>query len=508
MASGVAGVIFQREGPIGRQLEGLVWLHSRIADPVFVADASGGLVWANRLPPGVAEVGLGQRASDLFPPGERAKAQAAHERVLATGEDERFEWGARTPAGVAAWYVCSVTALREGDEVIGLLARSSDVTGLKQSEERLRLREGLMIDTEGVAHLGTWEWDVTQPHATWSDELYRIYGLTPETYTPSYEAYLTKVHPEDRQRVIDATNRVFHEHVPYSHNERIFRPDGSVRYLHTWASPVLDEQGKLVKLIGVCQDITERKMAEEQVLELNRNLESRIAERTRSIERSLEDLEAFNATVTHDLRNPLNTIDLGCAMLERETSELPPKARDVLARIRRATSRMSDLIRDLLTLSRVGHAQLASENADLSAIASEVVANLQRTDPHRRAEVHIADGLTCLGDPGLLRAALENLLGNAWKYSSKVPEARIEVGAIERDGRRVFFVRDNGAGFDMREAHKLFRPFERLHKAADFEGTGVGLAAVQRIVERHGGRIWAEGAQGKGATFFFELPQG
>jgi light-regulated signal transduction histidine kinase (bacteriophytochrome) len=180
----------------------------------------------------------------------------------------------------------------------------------------------------------------------------------------------------------------------------------------------------------------------------------------------------------------------------------------VLARIRRATSRMSDLIRDLLTLSRVGHAQLGSESADLSAIASEVVANLLRTDPHRRAEVHIADGLTCLGDPGLLRAALENLLGNAWKYSSKVPEARIEVGAIERDGRRVFFVRDNGAGFDMREAHKLFRPFERLHKAADFEGTGVGLAAVQRIVERHGGGIWAEGAQGKGATFFFELPQG
>ncbi|HZR09403.1 MAG TPA: ATP-binding protein, partial [Myxococcales bacterium] len=448
----------------------------------------------------------GQRAADLFPAVERGRAQAAHDRVLATGEDEQFEWGARTPAGMGAWYVCTVTALREGDEVIGLLSRSSDVTALKRSEERLRQREGLMIDTQGVAHLGTWEWDVTQPHASWSDELYRIYGVTPQTYTPSYEAYLTKVHPEDRQRVIDATSRVFDEHVPYSHDERIFRPDGSVRYLHTWANPVLDEQGKLVKLIGVCQDITERKMAEEQVLELNRNLESRIAERTRAIERSLEDLEAFNATVTHDLRNPLNTIDLGCALLEREASGLQPKARDVLARIRRATSRMSDLIRDLLTLSRVGHAQLASENADLSAIASEVVANLLRSDSQRRVEVKIADGLICRGDPGLLRAALENLLGNAWKYSSKVAEARIEVGAIEGEGRRIFLVRDNGAGFEMAEAHKLFRPFERLHKAADFEGTGVGLAAVHRIVERHGGRIWAEGAPGKGATFYFELP--
>ena len=506
MAGDVAGVIFQREGPLGRRLEALLWAHSRIADPVFVTDASGGLVWANGLSPAMAQGRPGQRASDLFPAAERGRAQAAHERVLATGQDERFEWGARTSAGAAAWYVCSVTALREGDQVIGLLSRSSEVTALKRSEERLRQREGLMIDTQGVAHLGTWEWDVTQPHATWSDELYRIYGLTPQAYIPSYEAYLSKVHPEDRQRVIDATNRVFHEHVPYSHDERIFRPDGTVRYLHTWANPVLDDQGRLVKLIGVCQDITERKMAEEQVLELNRNLESRIAERTRAIERSLEDLEAFNATVTHDLRNPLNTIDLGCAMLERETSGLPLKARDVLGRIRRATSRMSDLIRDLLTLSRVGHAQLASENADLSAIASEVVANLLRAEPQRRVEVTIADGLSCRGDPGLLRAALENLLGNAWKYSSKVAEARIEVGAIEREGRRIFLVRDNGAGFDMAEAHKLFRPFERLHKAADFEGTGVGLAAVHRIVERHGGRIWAEGAPGKGATFYFELP--
>ena len=134
-----------------------------------------------------------------------------------------------------------------------------------------------MVDTQGVAHLGTWEWDVSEPNATWSAELYRIYGLTPETYTPSYDAYLTKVHPDDRQRVIEATNRVFHEHVPYSHDERVFRPDGSMRYLHTWAFPVLDDDGKLRKLVGVCQDITDRKQAEEEVLRLNASLEQRVA---------------------------------------------------------------------------------------------------------------------------------------------------------------------------------------------------------------------------------------
>jgi PAS domain S-box-containing protein len=365
-----------------------------------------------------------------------------------------------------------------------------------------------MVDTQGVAHLGTWEWDVREPHATWSPELYRIYGLSPESYTPSYEAYLTKVHPDDRQRVIDATSRVFHEHQPYSHDERIFRPDGSMRYLHTWAQPVLDEQGRLVRLLGVCQDITDRKLAEEEIHRLNADLERRVAERTRTIERSMRDLEAFNAMVSHDLRAPLSVLQLSCrTLLDAAGAELSDRARRTLARMQRSVDQMTELLNALLSLANVGSAVLRRQEVDLSTLSREIVAELERVTPGRAADLVVEPGMRCFADGPLLRAAMQNLLGNAWKYTLRVPRARIEVRRADGDAPQAFVVRDNGAGFDMAHAHKLFQPFERLHDASEFEGTGVGLATVHRIIERHGGRIWAESEPGRGAAFFFELPQ-
>jgi PAS domain S-box-containing protein len=372
---------------------------------------------------------------------------------------------------------------------------------------RLKRSEQLMVDTQGVAHLGIWEWDVREPTAVWSDELYRIYGLTRATYTPTYEAYLTMVHPDDRQRVMDATNRVFHEHVPYSHDERIYRPDGSLRYLHTWAHPVLDDAGQLIRLVGVCQDITDQKLAEEQVKQLNADLERRVAERTRTLESSMRDIKAFNATVSHDLRAPLSVIALSCSVLLHDKSEpLPPNVVENLDRIQRSVAYMSELINDLLTLAHVGNVPLTRSEVDLTELSEDIVGNLRLAAPAREATVVIAPDLRCSADPDLMRAALENLIGNAWKYSSRVSSAVIEVGRTSLDGRDAFFVKDNGAGFDMNESHRLFAPFERLHKSTDFEGTGVGLAAVHRIIDRHGGRIWAESAPDRGATFYFEIP--
>ncbi|HEX2657977.1 MAG TPA: ATP-binding protein [Polyangia bacterium] len=444
-------------------------------------------------------VGPGDHASALFPP----EARAAFAEATGAGAASRFQWGDLSPAGARHWFTCTLSPLQDG----GYLCVSSDVTELKQSEARLLRSEQLMVDTQGVAHLGTWEWDVTHPAAVWSPELYRIYGLTPETYTPTYEKYLTMVHPDDRQRVMDATNRVFHEHVPYSHDERIFRPDGSMRYLHTWAHPVLDDAGKLIRLVGVCQDITDQKLAEEAVNALNADLERRVAERTRTIENSLRDLEAFNVMASHDLRAPLAVIQTACSVIARSADDgLPARVTDNLARITRAATRMTALVNDLLALAQVGHVPLHRERVDLSAMCHDVVAQFHRSGPERNVAVEIQPDLVCQGDPGLMRAAVENLLGNAWKYSSRVPQARIDVGAHGGGERPAFFVRDNGAGFDMKDAHRLFAPFERLHKSTEFEGTGVGLAAVHRIIERHGGRIWAEGEPGRGATFFFELP--
>jgi PAS domain S-box-containing protein len=383
---------------------------------------------------------------------------------------------------------------------------SSDPSELKRLEQRLRRIERLMVDTQGVAHLGIWEWDVNEPTATWSDELYRIYGLSPDTYTPTYENYLAMVHPDDRQRVMDATNRVFHEHVPYSHDERIQLADGSLRYLHTWAHPVLDDDGKLVRLVGVCQDITEQKRAEEKILELNRDLEQRVAERTRTIERSLRDVEAFNAMISHDLRAPLQVIAMTCQVMAMDESEpLPPRFAGHMERVQRSVEHMTQLVNDLLALAHVGGAAIERTDVDLSAMATEIIADLRRLAPEREATIDIAPGLMCRADAGLMRSVMENLLGNAWKYSSRVAHTHIAVGSTSLDGRMAFFVRDDGAGFEPSETTRLFRPFERLHKASEFTGTGVGLAAVQRIIERHGGQIQAQGEPGKGATFTFDV---
>ena len=448
----------------------------------------------------------GALAATAFPDVDRATFQAALAQALAGARGQRFEWGERGPAGVRTWYAASLTPLRAGDAVAAVLCTSVDVTALKRTEERLRRIEQLMVDTQGVAHLGTWEWDVSEPHAVWSAELYRIYGLTPETYTPSYEAYLRMVHDDDRQRVIDATNRVFHEHVPYSHDERIHRPDGSLRYLHTWAYPVVDDGGTLRKLIGVCQDITDRKRAEEQALELARELEQRVADRTRTIESSMRDLEAFNAMVSHDLRAPLQVLQMSARLIDGLLDSQPADARRHLARIERAVGQMSALVDALLALARVGSSPLERVDVDLTAMARELLADLAATDPARTVEVDLAGDLVVRGDARLVRVVMQNLLENAWKYTVRAERPRIELGRAERDGRAEVYVRDNGIGFSMTEAPRLFAPFVRLPGAAELPGTGIGLATVHRVLERHGGWIRAESEPGRGATFFFHLP--
>lgn len=466
-------------------------LFANSLEPVVALDATGAVTFAN--PPGRAAVDADPQAFD-----------DVRREVIGSGEPARFEWGETSAAGIRRYHLGSATPMKEAGRVVGCLVVAVDATALKQNEARLRRSEELMVDTQGTAHLGTWEWDVSLPTATWSAELYRIYGLTPEQYEPSYEQYLTMVHPDDRQRVVDATNRVFHEHVPYSHDERIFRPDGTIRHLHTWAHPVLDESGKLVRLVGVCQDVTEQRLAEEHVRQLNAELEQRVEERTRTIEHSLRDLEAFNAQVTHDLRAPLHVIQGSISLMRKSAATSDDRIRENLARIERSVGHMTGLVNDLLTLARVGNVPIERVDVDVSALAEEILGNLRASAPERKVEMTVAPGLRLAGDAVLLRTAFDNLIGNAWKYSSRVDLARIEVGATA-DGKAIV-VKDNGAGFDMKDAPRLFEPFERLHRASEFEGTGVGLAAVNRIVDRHGGRIWAESAPGQGATFFVELP--
>ncbi|HEX7605354.1 MAG TPA: ATP-binding protein, partial [Usitatibacter sp.] len=279
------------------------------------------------------------------------------------------------------------------------------------------------------------------------------------------------------------------------------------RLLIRWNNTVLRSvTGDVVGTASIGEDITQRKRAEDEVHRLNADLEMRVAERTAELEAANRELEAFDYSISHDLRAPLNRIEGFSAMLgEQYGDKLDAHGKEVLQRIAEAGRSMDRLVGDLFTLSTATRGELGRSLVDVGALAQSIVASLRRSEPGRDVRFDAPAGMSARADPGLLGVVLENLLGNAWKFTSRRAQARIEMGCIDNPGERVFFVRDNGAGFDMANAGELFMPFRRMHSHDDFEGTGIGLATVLRIVRRHGGRVWAEASVDRGATFFFTL---
>jgi PAS domain S-box-containing protein len=267
------------------------------------------------------------------------------------------------------------------------------------------------------------------------------------------------------------------------------------------SAEIINIRGEPCRIV-VITDITERKKAEEALKRALTNLEQSSAR----LAASNKELEAFSYSVSHDLRSPLRSIDgFSQALLEDYAGKLDDTGQDYLKRLRNASQKMGELIDGMLRLSRLSRSEIHKEPIDLSILALEITTRLRETQPERNGEVIIGKDLTADGDPQLLRALLENLLGNAWKFTSKVPRAVIEFGSIRHGAQKTFFIKDNGAGFDMTYVDKLFGAFQRLHDVTDFPGTGIGLATVRRIVSRHGGTVRAEGEVGKGATFYFTL---
>jgi len=278
--------------------------------------------------------------------------------------------------------------------------------------------------------------------------------------------------------------------------EWVVWPDGRETWVLTTKAPLFDQAGQIIGTFGISRDITERKRAEAALQKAKLELEA-----------ANKELEAFSYSVSHDLRAPLRSVDgFSQALLEDYGELLPPEGRNFLERVRSSVQRMAELIDDLLNLSRVTRAQIKSVPVDLTRLAENIAAELQRTHPGRSVKFSFAPNLIVRGDPHLLQVVLENFLNNAWKFTSKQEQPEIEFGSRYENDESIYFVRDNGAGFDMVYADKLFGAFQRLHAMMEFPGTGVGLATVQRIIHRHGGRVWAEGAVNQGATFFFTLP--
>ncbi|HLT59026.1 MAG TPA: ATP-binding protein [Limnochordales bacterium] len=293
-----------------------------------------------------------------------------------------------------------------------------------------------------------------------------------------------------------------------SHEEVFIRRGGRPLHVRVAAAPI-KEDGQVTGAVIAFRNITSLKETQRRVEQLTAELAERVPLRTAELVEANRELEAFAYSVSHDLRAPLRTINgFSQALLEDYGDQLDATGRDYLARLKAASERMGELIDALLSLARVTRAELVREEVDLSHMAGGIARHLQRLDPQRHAEFHIQPGLKARGDRLLLRVVMENLLGNAWKFTRRRPLAVIEVGETVVDGQRTFYVRDNGVGFDMRYADKLFGPFQRLHPSQEFEGTGIGLATVQRIIRRHGGRIWGVGVVDGGATFYFTIEQG
>jgi PAS domain S-box-containing protein len=367
-------------------------------------------------------------------------------------------------------------------------------------------RQRLAVEAAGI---GDWEFNLATRTNARSLRHDQIFGYAEPPSRWSYETLLEHIHPEDRARVDGLYQQCLRQAGDWSVECRIRRQDGTTGWIWLRGKCFKNEAGQVESVRGVIGDITERRAAEEEIRSLNASLEQRVRDRTEKLELALKELDAFSYSVSHDLRAPLRAIDgFSRMVIEDYSAQLHEEARRKLGVIHSEAQRMSRLIDDLLTFSRLGRAQVHPEPIDMQALARETFAELQELGTnHRNIEFNVQPLPAALGTQAMVRQVWTNLISNALKFTRGRPVAKIEIGSRpDAEGNTVYFIKDNGVGFDMRHVGKLFGVFQRLHSDKEFEGTGAGLALVQRIISRHGGRVWAEAEQGKGATFFFTLP--
>jgi len=387
---------------------------------------------------------------------------------------------------------------------------------LRESERRV----SLALEGSGGA---MFDWDVAAGTVYLSEHWGAILGGKARETVTTFDELARLVHPDDQQQQRESIIALFKAGGrPHQSEYRVRSLLGQWIWIESRASVTeFDDQGRALRVVGTNVDITQRKMAElvlrerdnqlrqtaEQIRMLNAELEQRVEQRTSELIVANRELESFSYSVSHDLRAPLRTIDgFSQILLDEYATKLDETGRGYLERVRAGSQRMARLIDDLLELARVTRRDLQIRDCDLSALALEIAGDLALADPGRKVSVEVAGGMTVSADSGLLRIALDNLLRNAWKFTGLRQDASVKVGFMVDGGATTYFVRDNGVGFDMAYANKLFGAFQRLHSDSEFQGTGIGLALVQRVIRRHGGTVWAEAEPGGGATFYFTLP--
>lgn len=432
---------------------------------------------------------IGQSVFRIVPTGRQDEEPTIIERLKKGERVEHFETVRVRKDGSHIDVSVTISPLRDAAGVIvGASNVARDISDRRRSDEAKFHLAAVIDSSDDAIVTKTLEGIVT----SWNPGAARIFGYSEAEMvgTP-----LMRLIPEDRLseeaeilRKIRAGERV-------AHFETIRRrKDGCLIHISATISPIRNGKGDVVAASKVARDVTKLKLAQQE-----------IAEAKEAAERSTRELDAFSSSVAHDLRAPLRRIDgFSLALLEDYQDKLDQQGKEFLEFVRESATHMGKLIDDLLGLARMTRVDLRTETVDMSALAHKISAPFIAAEPSRKVELVIAEGMTVAADAGLMSVALENLLSNAWKFTRHASPARIEFGRT----KGVFFVRDNGAGFDMAYASKLFGIFQRQHSSAEFEGTGVGLATVERIVRRHGGRIWAGAAPGQGATFQFTIGEG
>jgi PAS domain S-box-containing protein len=453
---------------------------------------------------------VGQKCFRAFAKREAVCAHCPGTRAMATGLPHEVETagirddGSDFPVRVQAFPLYAADG-----SVTGFIEFVEDIAERKRADDALRQSQAMLAQTEKIANVGSWEWVIETGELRWSEQMYRLFGVEPSGFVPSYASFLAQIHPEDRERVRAATKDELAGRKPLDIECRIVRPDSSTCWLHARGEVSFDEHGRPVRMNGSALDITTRKQAEAELQRLNEELERRVRERTAELEAANKDLEAFNYTVSHDLRAPLRHVsgftDVLCSDY---AAALDENGRRYLRIVAESAQRMSQLIEDLLTFSRAGRAELHKSTVSLVQLVREAQTELEDEVAGRQIDWQIDPLPEVDVDRPMLRQVFINLLSNALKFTRSRPVAKIEIrNASARDGEAVVQVRDNGVGFDMHYVNRLFNVFQRLHPTDEYEGTGIGLAQVHRIVQRHGGRTWAEGAPNQGAAFYFSLPK-
>ena len=408
------------------------------------------------------------------------------------------------------WY--NTPLVDTNGKVIGVASLVDDITERKQAEKALKVSEARYRSVIATMAEGIVVQDADGQISAFNSSALKILGLTKDQLIgrSSLDPLWHAIHEDGSPFPGDThpgptslrTGKSFSNIVMGVH-----RPDGTLAWISINSEPLIREgDDNPAGSVASFTDITERKKAEKELEQYRNHLETMVSERTTALEDANKELEAFSYSVSHDLRSPLRSIDgFSHALLEDYTEVIDSTGHNFLQRIRNSAQHMGRLIDAILSLSKVTRSEFHPKDVNLSAMAQAIINKYQDDEPERKIDVKIMPNVTAMVDQPLIEIVLDNLLSNAWKYTGKTNKAQIEFGAIEEDNRTIYYVSDNGAGFDMKYSNKLFGAFQRLHKSEEFEGTGIGLVTVSRIIRRHGGRVWAEAGLGQGAKFYFTL---